>query len=172
MRETPFAPAAMQCLLRYFHPSRAGRSRLALAEKHLCARGTALWTHIRNLVCKGKLDPQALQDRDWQRTVITMNGIEVKLSVKFTSREFSLKRMPSRKQTGVFGVKIAVVTKRERSKVPYIVRQCVEEIERRGMEEVGIYRVSGVATDIQALKAAFDVSECRPGQRGLGAWAW
>ncbi|KAM5238491.1 breakpoint cluster region protein isoform 2-T2 [Ctenodactylus gundi] len=105
-----------------------------------------------------ELDPQTLQDRDWQRTIIAMNGIEVKLSVKFTSREFSLKRMPSRKQTGVFGVKIAVVTKRERSKVPYIVRQCVEEIERRGMEEVGIYRVSGVATDIQALKAAFDVN--------------
>ncbi|XP_075836100.1 breakpoint cluster region protein [Microtus pennsylvanicus] len=112
------------------------------------------------LMGKGQLqlDPQTLQDRDWQRTVIDMNGIEVKLSVKFTSREFSLKRMPSRKQTGVFGVKIAVVTKRERSKVPYIVRQCVEEIERRGMEEVGIYRVSGVATDIQALKAAFDVN--------------
>ncbi|KAI5929960.1 Breakpoint cluster region protein [Manis javanica] len=112
------------------------------------------------IVGKGQvqLDPQALPDRDWQRTVIAMNGIEVKLSVKFTSREFSLKRMPSRKQTGVFGVKIAVVTKRERSKVPYIVRQCVEEIERRGMEEVGIYRVSGVATDIQALKAAFDVN--------------
>ncbi|KAM9622818.1 breakpoint cluster region protein isoform 2-T2 [Trichechus inunguis] len=105
-----------------------------------------------------QLEPQALQDKDWQRTVIAMNGIEAKLSVKFTSREFSLKRMPSRKQTGVFGVKIAVVTKRERSKVPYIVRQCVEEIERRGMEEVGIYRVSGVATDIQALKAAFDVN--------------
>ncbi|XP_059137461.1 breakpoint cluster region protein [Peromyscus eremicus] len=112
------------------------------------------------LMGKGQLqlDPQTLQDREWQRTVIDMNGIEVKLSVKFTSREFSLKRMPSRKQTGVFGVKIAVVTKRERSKVPYIVRQCVEEIERRGMEEVGIYRVSGVATDIQALKAAFDVN--------------
>ncbi|XP_017745276.1 PREDICTED: active breakpoint cluster region-related protein-like isoform X3 [Rhinopithecus bieti] len=48
--------------------------------------------------------------------------------------------------------------KRERSKVPYIVRQCVEKIERQGTEEVGIYRVSGVATDIQALKAAFNVS--------------
>ncbi|XP_078409887.1 breakpoint cluster region protein isoform X1 [Cetorhinus maximus] len=107
-----------------------------------------------------QLEPQALQDKDkdWQRTVIAMNVIEVKLSMKFTSREFSLKRMPSRKQTGVFGVKIAIVTKRERSKVPYIVRQCVEEIERRGMEEIGIYRVSGVATDIQALKAAFDVN--------------
>lgn len=51
--------------------------------------------------------------------------------------------------------------RRERSKVPYIVRQCLEEIERRGMEEVGIYRVSGVATDIQALKTAFDTSECQ-----------
>lgn len=110
------------------------------------------------IIAKGqiKLDPQTLQNKDWQRTVIAMNGIEVKLSMKFTSREFSLKRMPSRKQSGVFGVKINVVTKRERSKVPLIVRQCVEEIERRGMEEVGIYRVSGVATDIQALKAAFD----------------
>ncbi|MBN3309332.1 breakpoint cluster region protein [Amia ocellicauda] len=112
------------------------------------------------IIGKGQiqLDPQTLQGKDWQRTVIFMNGIEVKLSMKFTSREFSLKRMPSRKQTGVFGVKIAVVTKRERSKVPYIVRQCVEEIERRGLEEVGIYRVSGVATDIQALKAAFDAN--------------
>ncbi|KAI4797341.1 hypothetical protein KUCAC02_025162, partial [Chaenocephalus aceratus] len=110
------------------------------------------------IIAKGqiKLDPQTLQNKDWQRAVIGMNGVEVKLSMKFTSREFSLKRMPSRKQSGVFGVKINVVTKRERSKVPLIVRQCVEEIERRGMDEVGIYRVSGVATDIQALKAAFD----------------
>lgn len=45
--------------------------------------------------------------------------------------------------------------------MPLIVRQCVEEVERRGLEEVGIYRVSGVATDIQALKAAFDSSECQ-----------
>lgn len=43
--------------------------------------------------------------------------------------------------------------------MPYIVRQCLEEIERRGLEEVGIYRVSGGATDIQALKTAFDTSE-------------
>ncbi|KAL4004851.1 receptor-type tyrosine-protein phosphatase mu [Sarotherodon galilaeus] len=104
------------------------------------------------------LDPQSLQGKDWQRTVIPMNGIEIKLSMKFTSREFSLKRMPSEKPMGVFGIKISTVTKRERSKVPYIVRQCLEEIERRGMEEVGIYRVSGVATDIQALKTAFDTN--------------
>ncbi|XP_038827094.1 breakpoint cluster region protein-like isoform X2 [Salvelinus namaycush] len=105
-----------------------------------------------------ELDPQTLQAKDWQRTVIPMTGMEVNLSMKFTSREFSLKRMPSRKPMGVFGIKISTVTKREHSKVPYIVRQCLEEIERRGMEEVGIYRVSGVATDIQVLKAAFDTN--------------
>lgn len=51
------------------------------------------------------------------------------------------------------------VCRRERSKVPYIVRQCIEEVEKRGIDEVGIYRISGVATDIQALKASFDTSK-------------
>ncbi|XP_069471334.1 active breakpoint cluster region-related protein isoform X1 [Ambystoma mexicanum] len=105
-----------------------------------------------------QLDPQTVQSKNWQMDVIEMNGIKVEFSMKFTSRDMSLKRTPSKKQTGVFGVKISVVTKRERSKVPYIVRQCVEEVEKRGIEEVGIYRISGVATDIQALKAAFDAN--------------
>lgn len=50
--------------------------------------------------------------------------------------------------------------------MPYIVRQCIEEVEKRGIDEVGIYRISGVATDIQALKAAFDTSK-----RGT-LWVW
>lgn len=53
--------------------------------------------------------------------------------------------------------------------MPYIVRQCVEEVEKRGIEEVGIYRISGVATDIQALKAVFDASESgRPSPVAVG----
>nr|XP_055107983.1 breakpoint cluster region protein-like [Symphalangus syndactylus] len=48
--------------------------------------------------------------------------------------------------------------RRESSKVPHIMCQGVEEIKHRGMEEVGIYHVSGVAADIQALKAAFNVN--------------
>ncbi|MFT7818690.1 active breakpoint cluster region-related protein isoform X1 [Arapaima gigas] len=105
-----------------------------------------------------QLDPQTVQSKNWHMDVIEMNGIKVEFSMKFTSRDLSLKRTPSKKQSGVFGVKISVVTKRERSKVPYIVRQCIEEVEKRGIEEVGIYRISGVATDIQALKAAFDAN--------------
>ncbi|KAJ8266321.1 hypothetical protein GJAV_G00129070 [Gymnothorax javanicus] len=105
-----------------------------------------------------QLDPQSVQSKNWHMDVIEMNGIKVEFSMKFTSRDLSLKRTPSKKQSGVFGVKISVVTKRERSKVPYIVRQCIEEVEKRGIDEVGIYRISGVATDIQALKAAFDTN--------------
>nr|XP_014346073.1 PREDICTED: active breakpoint cluster region-related protein [Latimeria chalumnae] len=105
-----------------------------------------------------QLDPQTVQSKNWHTDVIEMNGIKVEFSMKFTSRDLSLKRTPSKKQTGVFGVKISVVTKRERSKVPYIVRQCIEEVEKRGIMEVGIYRISGVATDIQTLKAAFDTN--------------
>ncbi|KAM7139817.1 active breakpoint cluster region-related protein isoform 10-T10 [Macrochelys suwanniensis] len=120
--------------------------------------GAKLWGRVRSKLLRQKLDPQAVPTKNWHMDVIEMNGIKVEFSMKFTSRDMSLKRTPSKKQTGVFGVKISVVTKRERSKVPYIVRQCVEEVEKRGIEEVGIYRISGVATDIQALKAAFDAN--------------
>uniref|UniRef100_UPI00398E3DDE active breakpoint cluster region-related protein-like n=1 Tax=Pristiophorus japonicus TaxID=55135 RepID=UPI00398E3DDE len=120
--------------------------------------GAKLWRMVRSKLLGPKLDAQTAQTRNWQTAVIEMNGIAVELAMKFTSRDLSLKRTPSKKQSGVFGVKINVVTKRERSKVPYLVRQCIEEVEKRGIEEVGIYRISGVATDIQALKSAFDMN--------------
>ncbi|MBZ3890774.1 Active breakpoint cluster region-related protein [Sciurus carolinensis] len=249
--------------------------------------GARLWGRVRSKLLRHKLDPQTVETKNWHTDVIEMNGIKVEFSMKFTSRDMSLKRTPSKKQTGVFGVKISVVTNagssarvpaspdlpaplpmpapnqsppvqqsqtasleakngpqrcvlwftryfrnqqvrmetledlmgkipnwlllklngevdgsrpplglaaagwrpgsswpsgkgrvrqvtlplcaaplqvlthlfmRERSKVPYIVRQCVEEVEKRGIEEVGIYRISGVATDIQALKAVFDAN--------------
>ncbi|XP_035289119.1 active breakpoint cluster region-related protein isoform X6 [Anguilla anguilla] len=120
--------------------------------------GAKLWGRVRSKLLRQKLDPQTVQSKNWHMDVIEMNGIKVEFSMKFTSRDLSLKRTPSKKQSGVFGVKISVVTKRERSKVPYIVRQCIEEVEKRGIDEVGIYRISGVATDIQALKAAFDAN--------------
>lgn len=43
--------------------------------------------------------------------------------------------------------------------VPHVVRCCAEEVERRGLDEVGIYRISGGATDIIALKAVFNSSK-------------
>jgi len=56
----------------------------------------------------------------------------------------------------VFVDNITFLFRRDSTGIPSIVRKCVAEVERRGMNEVGIYRVSGVASEIQALKASFD----------------
>ena len=52
--------------------------------------------------------------------------------------------------------------RRESNGIPAIVKKCVSEVERRGMTEVGIYRVSGVSSEIQQLKASFET-----GKKGL-----
>ncbi|KAI1893556.1 hypothetical protein AGOR_G00124940 [Albula goreensis] len=123
--------------------------------------GAKLWGRVRSKILRQKLDPQTVQTKNWQMDVIEMNGIKVEFSMKFTGRDLTLKRTPSKKQSGVFGVKIGVVTKRECSRVPFVIRQCIEEVEKRGIDEVGIYRISGVATDIQNLKAAFNTNSTK-----------
>lgn len=49
--------------------------------------------------------------------------------------------------------------RQEGALVPHVVRCCVEEVERRGMDEVGIYRISGTTSEISALRAAFNSSK-------------
>lgn len=44
----------------------------------------------------------------------------------------------------------------ESNSIPVIVRKCLTEIELRGLQEVGIYRLSGTNTIIKELKIAFD----------------
>jgi hypothetical protein len=50
--------------------------------------------------------------------------------------------------------------RRQKREIPFIVTACVREVERRGMAEVGIYRVSGSASDLGRLKKSFETSEC------------
>ncbi|XP_012154605.1 beta-chimaerin [Ceratitis capitata] len=57
---------------------------------------------------------------------------------------------------GVFGTDLTTVVQLYQSSVPFVVRRCVEEVEARGMLQEGIYRVSGFADEIDALKLALD----------------
>lgn len=59
----------------------------------------------------------------------------------------------------VFGVPVAVVCEREQSAIPYICEVLLNEIEARGLDEVGLYRISGSLNNVNALKAAFDNGE-------------
>lgn len=49
--------------------------------------------------------------------------------------------------------------RRERHDIPLIVQTCVDEVEKRGLKEVGVYRVAGVMRDVQELRQSFDTGE-------------
>ncbi|KAG6449749.1 hypothetical protein O3G_MSEX006242 [Manduca sexta] len=61
-----------------------------------------------------------------------------------------------KKLRGVFGIDLTTLLNAHSSTLPFVVRKCVNEIENRGMDSEGIYRVSGFADEIEALKLAFD----------------
>lgn len=66
----------------------------------------------------------------------------------------------STRQMGrVFGVPVAVVCNREQAAIPYICEVLLNEIEARGLDEVGLYRISGSLNNVNALKQAFDNGE-------------
>ncbi|KAI9255239.1 Rho GTPase activation protein [Phascolomyces articulosus] len=60
----------------------------------------------------------------------------------------------------VFGVDLNTLMDRDREEVPHILTKCAEAVETYGLNSVGLYRLSGVNTQIQKLRAAFD-RDCR-----------
>lgn len=56
----------------------------------------------------------------------------------------------------VFGVDLTTLVKLHNCKRPYVVEACIAEVEKRGLDSEGIYRVSGFSDDIEALKDSFD----------------
>lgn len=60
--------------------------------------------------------------------------------------------------SALFGVDVETVVVREASgsSVPLIIKRCVEEIEKRGLELVGIYRLCGSAMRKKMLRDAFE----------------
>lgn len=86
-------------------------------------------------------------------------SISINTSMKFTPGEVSLRRVPTSKPGALFGSKMQQVLKREKRDVPFIISACIREVERRGLSEVGVYRVSGSASDLARLKKSFETSK-------------
>lgn len=93
-----------------------------------------------------------------QEKSISVQEFMLTISLKFISAETILQRIPSSKTVGLFGVKIQQVCKKEKTSVPFIITSCIREVEKRGMNEIGIYRVSGSASDVQKLKKSFETN--------------
>ncbi|BES99773.1 Rho-GTPase-activating protein [Nesidiocoris tenuis] len=72
------------------------------------------------------------------------------------------------KTQGIFGTDLETVVNRESIaseilkgdalNIPTIVRRCVEEVERRGLDIIGLYRLCGSATKKRILREAFERS--------------
>lgn len=94
---------------------------------------------------------QALSDSDAHDWVRSINE----------AKRYSYLSKEARDKNGakVFGVPIQNVCEREARTVPYVVDKLLTEIELRGLDEVGLYRVPGAVANIQALKQLFDESD-------------
>ncbi|KAG5351583.1 hypothetical protein C0989_005739 [Termitomyces sp. Mn162] len=71
--------------------------------------------------------------------------------------------VPSRDPKAMFGVELDFLLQREAGSepvqpgaIPFVIEQCLSEVEARGLSEVGIYRIAGAVSEINALKDAFN----------------
>ncbi|KIK93915.1 hypothetical protein PAXRUDRAFT_485676 [Paxillus rubicundulus Ve08.2h10] len=72
----------------------------------------------------------------------------------------------SRDPTAVFGVELEFLLEREAAggevqagAIPSVITACLLEVETRGLSEVGIYRIAGAVSEINALRDAFNRGE-------------
>ncbi|GJQ70902.1 EG:23E12.2 [Trypoxylus dichotomus] len=87
---------------------------------------------------------------------VEINHCELRIGLKFIPYEGNIRGVPTGKAGALFGEKIQQVCRRQKRDIPFIVSACIREVERRGMSEVGIYRVSGSTSDLQKLKKSFE----------------
>ncbi|XP_015926287.1 rho GTPase-activating protein 100F [Parasteatoda tepidariorum] len=80
------------------------------------------------------------------------------LKLRYRDPRQTFQRLPSQVPNGVFGVDLESLVIRENSgfSVPLIVKRCAEEVEKRGLDIVGIYRLCGSAVRKKTLRDAFE----------------
>ncbi|XP_043949098.1 active breakpoint cluster region-related protein isoform X3 [Drosophila biarmipes] len=100
-----------------------------------------------------KLSLSWLTETTQPRTIKLSETLELGCSFRFVPGELC---RATTKPGALFGAKMSQVLKREKRDIPFIISACIREVERRGMLEVGCYRVSGSASDLAKLKKAFE----------------
>lgn len=98
------------------------------------------------------------QDKPIEKIITFSSNCNLITQLSYSSSELLSMRVPHAKLCSTFGMDITQVCKKEKTNVPLLIQLCVNEVERRGMREVGIYRMSGTSTDIQRLKKAFETN--------------
>jgi len=112
--------------------------------------------HVRHRLCfSGVVPLSQLLDGPRQRLAVALEPKGVLyVELEYRDAATTLRRTPAVRRDAVFGVALGELVARERSTldVPIVVQRCVDEVERRGMEHVGIYRLCGSAKRKQQLR--------------------
>lgn len=56
----------------------------------------------------------------------------------------------------LYGVDLTTVTKANKQVLPVVVDKCIKEIEKRGLDSEGLYRLAGFHDDVETIRIAFD----------------
>ncbi|XP_065364346.1 active breakpoint cluster region-related protein isoform X2 [Calliphora vicina] len=105
-----------------------------------------------------KLSRSWLKESPQGRAIKLGDNLTLNTTLHFVPGEVTLRRVPTSKPGALFGAKMQQVLKREKRDIPFIISACIREVEKRGMSEVGIYRVSGSASDLAKLKKSFETN--------------
>ncbi|KAM7347620.1 rho GTPase activating protein at 1A isoform 3-T8 [Cochliomyia hominivorax] len=105
-----------------------------------------------------KLSRSWLKESPQSRVLKLGDNLILNTTLHFVPGEVTLRRVPTSKPGALFGAKMQQVLKREKRDIPFIISACIREVEKRGMSEVGIYRVSGSASDLAKLKKSFETN--------------
>lgn len=92
-------------------------------------------------------------------TIKLNNYLNLILTMKFKSPKKTITRRRTRNKNDIFGSNLSDVLQKEKASIPRILIDCVEVIESRGIDEVGIYRVSAVVSEVQKMKDLYAKSE-------------
>lgn len=133
----------------YVHHKRRNKTKLA----------TQSTIHLENILS----EPYMGGDTAIKKKLLlgTTNKVQIRVKIEFTAVETYILRSPSLRQNGVFGFNLAKTLAKEENTIPLIVRKCVEEIERRGLDLEGIYRISGNARIKRQLRSQFEENSLR-----------
>lgn len=97
-------------------------------------------------------------EKSVDKVIVFNTNCSLSIKLSYSSSELLSMRIPHTKLCPNFGMDITQVCKKEKTNIPLLIQLCVNEVERRGMREVGIYRMSGTSTDIQRLKKTFETN--------------
>jgi hypothetical protein len=86
------------------------------------------------------------------------NNLNLNVQLKFLSPKKTITRRRTKHKNDLFGNKLNDILQKEKSTIPRVLRDCVEVIETKGIDEVGIYRVSAVVSEVHKMKELFSKS--------------